>query len=36
MTGFIPSPFSIYENIKKLEPGSILELDLNNLKSEYF
>ena len=32
MTGFIPSPFSIYENIKKLEPGSILELDLNNLK----
>ena len=23
---------NIYENIKKLEPGSILELDLNNLK----
>jgi asparagine synthase (glutamine-hydrolysing) len=32
MSGFIPSPFSIYENIKKLEPGSILEFDLNNLK----
>ena len=27
MSGFIPSPFSIYENIKKLEPGSILELE---------
>jgi len=32
MSGFIPSPFSIYENIKKLEPGSILEFDINNLK----
>ena len=31
MSGFIPSPFSIYDNIKKLEPGSILELDLINL-----
>ena len=27
---YIPTPYSIYENISKLEPGSILTISLNN------
>lgn len=28
---YIPAPFTIYDNIYKLEPGSIIEYDVNNL-----
>ncbi|MFA7686570.1 MAG: asparagine synthase (glutamine-hydrolyzing) [Moheibacter sp.] len=28
-TGYVPSPFSIYEDIYKLQPGCILNIDLN-------
>lgn len=33
--GYIPSPFTVYKNIKKLEPGTVLELDFpfTNVKS---
>lgn len=31
-TGYIPSPFSIYDNIFKLPPGYMLEFDLKNNK----
>ena len=30
--GYIPSPNSIYKNIKKIKPSTYLELDLNTLK----
>lgn len=28
--GYIPTPYSIYEGIYKLEPGTILKIDVNN------
>jgi asparagine synthase (glutamine-hydrolysing) len=35
---YIPAPFSIYKDIKKLQPGTILKVDLKkiNLKKEVF
>lgn len=32
--GYIPSPWSIYENIYKLQPGHILELDCTNISEQ--
>ena len=31
-TGYIPSPYSIYENVKKLEAGTFVVFDLKNQK----
>ena len=31
-TGYIPSPYSIYENVKKLEAGTFVVFDLKNKK----
>ncbi len=31
--GYIPAPYSIYRDINKLEPGTILTLDIKSLKS---
>ncbi|WP_029323335.1 asparagine synthase (glutamine-hydrolyzing) [Butyrivibrio sp. AE3004] len=31
--GYIPAPYTIYENIKKLEAGTILTIELNTLKT---
>ena len=33
---YIPSPLSIYKNIKKLKPGSFLEIDIENGSSENY
>lgn len=32
--GYIPEPYSIYENIYKLRPGHLIEFNLENLDSE--
>jgi len=32
--GYIPAPYSIYENIRKLEPGTIMTLDLKALREK--
>lgn len=32
--GYIPSPYSIYQDVYKLPPGNNLEIDLNELKFE--
>jgi asparagine synthase (glutamine-hydrolysing) len=32
--GYIPAPYSIYKGINKLEPGTILTLDVNTLKTQ--
>jgi asparagine synthase (glutamine-hydrolysing) len=34
-TGYIPSPWSIYKEVKKLSPGHYLKLDLTNKKLEF-
>ncbi len=30
--GYIPSPYSIYNEIEKVEPGQVIEINLNNYK----
>lgn len=32
--GYVPSPYTIIENVSKLQPGCILKLDLNNNTKE--
>ena len=35
-SGYIPAPFSIYKDVKKLEPSSYLEIDKNGIKKERY
>ena len=32
--GFVPSPYSIYENVEKIDPGSILVVDIASRREE--